>query len=847
MQTLLDTQDSKASTYSTPLNKTKKAKSHPVTVTYKPAKGLRKMQVLILLGIFFTGHFLWWFADEKHIGFAPLFWLLVISLGFKMLRMLHEWYHYMRVAIPNPLPAPSGTYSTVDILTTACPGEPREMIVRTLQAIQAITYPHTSYLCDEGNDPYLREVCAKLGVVHVTRQVKVDAKAGNINNALRQATGEFCVVLDPDHVPTPNFLDQVLPYFQDPAIGFVQVVQAYGNQQESLVARGAAEQTYHFYGPLMMGMNSYGTAQAIGANCTFRRAALDSIGGHAAGLTEDMHTAMRLHAQGWKSVYAPVIVSRGLVPSSLAAYYAQQLKWSRGCFDLLFHVYPRLFSKFTWRQRLHYFTLPLHFFSGVVALIDILVPILALVMAQIPWHVPILEFVWYLFPVTIISLLIRLYAQRWLRDPQEKGLHLAGGLLRVGTWWIYTLGFLYAIFRIKVPYIPTPKEGEERNEWRIALPNILVALISIAAAKYGMILIRDPYTRIMFCFAILNACILLMAAFMGQHIMVHNLIRDITATRLMRRALLQWQQIEFKIGHLIPRIRAVSLQLAFLLVTLVAGGNIVIQHLDNSQRDMMAGWAARSANLLPGNSPVAVVSPVPNSPLERDRQLVGNNRLTKISIVSFNYKSGTDEALPVAGLRAIMAFGQVPLVTLDLSSGAMTEAAVRKMARQAAALPGPILLRPILASATPAEYRQRWRYMVELFTQQKATNVNWVWTPPYQDSVATYSPGAPYIDWIAAEVQVANASRVVIPSSKKPYTILRRNLASRIDLHYKPVLLINQPIVTKEISATSQYLMRQYPEVRAVIGYAGFGQLVTPDASELMARAISSKKEKGLL
>ena len=51
----------------------------------------------------------------------------------------------------------------------------------------------------------------------------------------------------------------------------------------------------------MMGMNAYNTAQAIGANCTFRRAALDSIGGHAAGLTEDMHTAMRLHAQGWKS------------------------------------------------------------------------------------------------------------------------------------------------------------------------------------------------------------------------------------------------------------------------------------------------------------------------------------------------------------------------------------------------------------------------------------------------------------------------------------------------------------------------------------------------------------------
>ena len=162
------------------------------------------------------------------------------------------------------------------------------------------------------------------------------------------------------------------------------------HQTEHHVKRGgfsspvAAEQTYHFYGPLMMGMNRYNTVQSIGANCTFRRKALDGIGGHAPGLTEDMHTAMLLHAAGWKSIYAPVVVSRGLVPSSLGAFYMQQLKWSRGTFDLLAHVYPRLFRNFTWRQRLHYLTLPLYFFSGVVALIDLVVPIASLLLLQFP-------------------------------------------------------------------------------------------------------------------------------------------------------------------------------------------------------------------------------------------------------------------------------------------------------------------------------------------------------------------------------------------------------------------------------------------------------------------------------
>ncbi|WP_188559960.1 glycosyltransferase, partial [Hymenobacter glacieicola] len=190
----------------------------------------------------------------------------------------HEWYHYVSVSEPVAPAGPLPSF-TVDVLTTFCPGEPYAMMEETLRAMQAITYPHTSYLCDEADDAFLRQLCQQLGIVHVTRRHKLHAKAGNINHALQQATGQLCVVLDPDHVPAPDFLDHVVPYFTRPTVGYVQVVQAYGNQHESLVARGAAEQTYHFYGPLMMGMNTYNTAQAIGANCTFRRAALDSIGG----------------------------------------------------------------------------------------------------------------------------------------------------------------------------------------------------------------------------------------------------------------------------------------------------------------------------------------------------------------------------------------------------------------------------------------------------------------------------------------------------------------------------------------------------------------------------------------
>ncbi|MFC7666905.1 glycosyltransferase [Hymenobacter humi] len=526
----------------------------PYRLRFRKVAGITKMRWLVALAALCLLNFLWWFFATLRIGYAPLFWLLAISLGFKILRMVHEWVHYVQVQVPV---APDYTPArrTVDVLTTACPGEPHDMIIRTLEAMQAIRYPHTSYLCDEGDDPALRAACARLGVVHVTRTEKKNAKAGNINNALRQATGEMCVVLDPDHVPTPDFLDQVMPYFEDPTVGYVQVVQAYGNQQESLVALGAAQQTYHFYGPLMMGMNGYGTVQAIGANCTFRRTALDSIGGHAPGLTEDMHTAMRLHGAGWKSAYVPKVVSRGLVPASLAAFYSQQLKWSRGAFDLLFRVYPKLFKHFRLAPAAPLPGAAAVLFSGVVALIDLTLPLLSLGLSQFPWLVELNALALHALPLLGISLLIRLQAQRWLREPSERGLHLAGGFLRVGTWWVYTLGFVYAVLGVRVPYLPTPKEGRWGNEWLLALPNLLLAALLLGACKYGRVVALGPYTNMMVLLALLNVGILLAATFMGQHQVIRNFVEDMASRPFRWLVLWLHQVMAAVVMTLVPRLR----------------------------------------------------------------------------------------------------------------------------------------------------------------------------------------------------------------------------------------------------------------------------------------------------
>tara|TARA_B100000809_G_scaffold266115_1_gene327406 strand:- start:56 stop:2107 length:2052 start_codon:yes stop_codon:yes gene_type:complete len=474
---------------------------HPTKLQQKTIK---TMVIIGLSGMLF---FLWNITKSENIGNIYLYLALMTTLLFLIFKVLHEWVHYLNITLQK-IPTSTKKY-TVDILTTFCPGEPYKMIEDTLKAIKAIEYPHQTYLCDEANDPYLIKLCDELDVIHVTRTNRINAKAGNINNALKQATGEICVILDPDHVPLPNFLEPILPYFDDDKIGFVQIVQHYKNIQESIVSRGAAQQSFHFYGPMMMSMNKYGTVQAIGANCTFRRKALDSIGGHAAGLAEDMHTAMQLHAKGWKSVYVPQILAKGLVPSTLSSYYMQQLKWSRGVMELLLTTYIQLFKKFTFNQKLHYGLLPGYYLGSIIYLINFIIPIIAITMAQTAIKIDLSEFMILGSPWFISIIMIRLYVQRWVMEEQEKGFHLFGGLMLIGTWWIHLTGVFFTLIRKKVPYDPTPKDDSEGNKTSIIIPNLIILIISLSTLFYASYIEMHKYFLVMKFMLVINSLILL--------------------------------------------------------------------------------------------------------------------------------------------------------------------------------------------------------------------------------------------------------------------------------------------------------------------------------------------------
>lgn len=738
------------------------------------------IKFMILLGIFSILNFLFFFFRPEHRVNSILFGMLTMVILYGVLKKLYMWYNYSNISVPKP---PPGTPDlTVDILTTYFPGEPYSMITTTLKAIKNIRYPHTTYLCDEADDPYLRKFCEENGIRHVTRDNRKDAKAGNINNTLRKyATGDICVILDPDHIPEPHFLDPILPHFSNPEIGFVQVVQSYYNVKESLVAQGAAEQTFQFYGPMMMTLNSYGAVNAIGANCVFRRTALDSIGGHAPGLCEDMHTAMLLYSKKWKSVYVPQVVAKGLAPSNLTNFFKQQLKWSRGTFDLWVKVYPRIFRKLTTRQKIHYGILPMHYLSGLIILFTFLIPILSLLFSTTPWKGNIIDFLLVILPVAASAVLIRTFIQKWVIEKKERGFHIVGGLLHINTWWIYILGLVYTILDRKVPYLPTPKEDAFDTHMKIIVPNAIVAAVSIFAIIYGLNQDFTPFSIIMAGFALFNASIMLFGIYVAVRVTNQNRILRQHLHKSYVSGLSKAKKKFYRVANMAFLVTR-KIALPALLLILITAMSFKNENDQSKWEDVYVPVSEKEINFYTGIFHPSSEGGLTN--LEEVTKIERQNDFN-FDIISL-YLAWDDESLtqfPHGLLKAIYNKEAIPMITWEPWASTLAEndsnaelQAEKKVFRSIIngnfdkyitsfaqilkSYDKPIFLRfahefdnpqyPWSAAGdnTPEEFKAAWIHVHDLFRKQGADKTILVWNPWKPESMAAYYPGDRYVDWV---------------------------------------------------------------------------------------------------
>jgi cellulose synthase (UDP-forming) len=338
---------------------------------------------LLLINSLFALLYFYIIAFTFQHGNPVLFWLLIGGEVFHIFQILGYGYTVWQGRSSHAF---DRSYTpSVDIFITVC-GEPVEIVRQTALAAMNLDYPSSKvYLLNDGyvarkdNWEDIENLARELGVGCITRTVPGGAKAGNINNGLRLTESPYFVVFDADHVPHASFLRKTIGYFTDSRMGFVQTPQFYKNQNTNAITKTAWKQQTLFFGPIMTGKNRHNAAFMCGTNMAIRRSAILQAGGMCEfNIAEDFLTSLFIHNKGWKSVYVPEVLAEGLAPEDFLSYYKQQFRWTRGSLEVIFKYNPLFKRGLKFSQKLQYLVSASYYLSGVVVLIDALLPLVFL-------------------------------------------------------------------------------------------------------------------------------------------------------------------------------------------------------------------------------------------------------------------------------------------------------------------------------------------------------------------------------------------------------------------------------------------------------------------------------------
>lgn len=426
-----------------------------------------------------------WFYHPFRFAISMFIFVVIIANYFG------RWFLLPYMRRPRPMIAGSGW--TVAVVTTVIPqAESLEMLERSLNAMIGLNYQHDTWVLDEEDSDQVRSLCWKLGAFHFSRKqrphyqtesgrLQSRSKHGNYNAWLDEIgfdRYDIITAFDPDHVPRANFLSQVLGYFDNTDVAYVQAAQAYYNQKASFIARGAAEETYAYYSSVQMA--SYGMRYPIIIGChnTHRVKALKQVGGFAPHDAEDLLMTLLYRSRGWEGVYVPEILARGLTPVDWNGYLTQQRRWARSVLDIKLRIYHKVADNLSLKPRLmsllHGFN---YLYKSFVIFIGLLLTLFTLATGNVPIVVSLVA-VPKLAALSLVLLFCDTYRQRFYLDWRtECGMHWRVALLHFAKWPYTLLALGEVILNRRVPYALTPKVKGASRRYMLFWPHLTVALL----------------------------------------------------------------------------------------------------------------------------------------------------------------------------------------------------------------------------------------------------------------------------------------------------------------------------------------------------------------------------------
>jgi cellulose synthase/poly-beta-1,6-N-acetylglucosamine synthase-like glycosyltransferase len=354
------------------------------------------------------------------------------------------------------------------------------VVERLVKAVCKIKYPieklEIQVLDDSTDDTIalaskvVEEYKAKgYDIKYIHRTDRTGFKAGALKAGLEVAKGEFIVIFDADFVPNDNFLEETIPYFQNPEVGLVQTRWEHLNENYSMVTKAQAlALDAHFCIEQQTRCNAGFFFSFNGTAGIWRKKTiLDAGNWQTDTLTEDLDLSYRAQLKGWKFIYLNEVTSPAELPDDINSLKIQQFRWTKGAVETAIKLIPKIIkAKLPFKVKLECYS---HLTSNIVfpfilltALLNIPVVIIKNSYAGVDNFYTFMSI--FVF-ATVATFVFYTYGQKTIHADWRKRLLLfpffmAGSMgLAVNN----SKAIFEAVIGKKTEFVRTPKSGDVQN------------------------------------------------------------------------------------------------------------------------------------------------------------------------------------------------------------------------------------------------------------------------------------------------------------------------------------------------------------------------------------------------
>ncbi|HIP25935.1 MAG TPA: glycosyltransferase [Archaeoglobus profundus] len=363
-----------------------------------------------------------------------------------------------------------------------------------LSALLALKGRGDVFILDDSTEENVKKeinTLEEIGVRVFRRGTRRGYKAGAINDFLKAYGNNYdlLAIFDADQRPVSTFFDEVLHYFSDERVAFVQVPQAY-TELETGISVGSYWQQQPFLRIVMRGRKN--SAFSLGSGTVFRIKALEEVGGlDEETITEDIATSVDLHARGWKSIYVDKpLVWYGEPPKDLRAYLIQQSRWSLGGFQLL----PKLLkANLSVSAFLDYIAGWMYWLKeGPLTVVELIAPAVFLLLNMPFIGMNAILYILAYIPFFFSTLVVFIVAAREFYGFKGFVYHQTVELLAFPA---ITASFITWLLKKRKPFAVTPKKAG-KVQFRVILPYLVVLVVLMASVVKGSIyLLKFDYSQ----------------------------------------------------------------------------------------------------------------------------------------------------------------------------------------------------------------------------------------------------------------------------------------------------------------------------------------------------------------